>query len=227
MIEINYIDCMDYMSTCRPKQFDWAIVDPPYFNGPDKLGYYGARISPIGVDRPGYEKTKDWDVPGEDYFKELIRVSKNQIIWGINYYPIQNIGPGRIIWDKVNGESSFSDCEIAYVSSHDSVRIFPFMWNGMMQGKGIRNGRIQQGNKKLNEVRIHPTQKPVALYDWLLSKYVKNGMTVLDTHLGSGSSCISAYKAGIDLVGCEKTKSFSIASQKRLDEFMSQGILQW
>ena len=218
---------MDYMSNCRSKQFDWTIADPPYFNGPDKLGYYGARISPIGVDRPGYKKTTDWDVPGEDYFREVIRVSKNQIIWGINYYPIQNIGPGRIIWDKVNGKSSFSDCEIAYVSSHDSVRIFPFMWNGMMQGKGIRNGRIQQGNKKLNEVRIHPTQKPVALYDWLLSKYVKNGMTVLDTHLGSGSSCISAYKAGIDLVGCEKTKSFAIASQKRLDEFMAQGILQW
>lgn len=120
MIEIKHIDCMDYMSTCRAKQFDLAIVDPPYFNGPDKLGYYGARISPIGVDRPGYKKTEDWGVPEEDYFRELIRVSKEQIIWGINYYPIENIGSGRIVWDKVNGDSSFSDCEIAYASQHDT-----------------------------------------------------------------------------------------------------------
>ncbi|MCK5601325.1 site-specific DNA-methyltransferase [Candidatus Pacearchaeota archaeon] len=217
---------MDYMSNCKSKQFDLAIVDPPYFNGPDKLGYYGARISPVGVDRPGYKKTEDWDVPGEDYFKELIRVSKEQIIWGINYYAIQNIGPGRIIWDKVNGDSSFSDCEIAYASQHDSVRLFPFMWNGMMQGKGLRNGRIQQGNKKLNEVRIHPTQKPVALYDWLLARYAKEGMTILDTHLGGGSICIAAHKARLDLVGCEKTKSYAIAAKERLYAFTAQGILQ-
>ncbi|MCK5607487.1 site-specific DNA-methyltransferase [Candidatus Pacearchaeota archaeon] len=163
MVEILHIKNMDYMATQPDKSFDLAIVDPPYFNGPNKLGYYGERVSSVGVCRPAYEKTKDWDIPGQEYFDELIRVSKHQIIWGINYYNIKNIGPGRIVWDKCNGASSFSDCEIAYTSCHDSVRMFAFMWNGMMQGRSIHDGRIQQGNKKLNEKRIHPTQKPIKL----------------------------------------------------------------
>lgn len=219
------MECMDYMQTCKDKEFDLAITDPPYFDGPNKLGYYGANISSIGINRSGYKKTKDWEVPTQEYFNELKRVSKEQIIFGINYYDILNLGPGRIIWDKVNGDSSFSDCEIAYASQHESVRIFRFMWNGMMQGKSIHEGHIQQGNKKLNEVRIHPTQKPIALYDWLLARYAKQGMKVLDTHLGSGSICISAYKAGLDLIGIEKTKEYATAAQLRLNEFTKQGLL--
>lgn len=222
MIEIKHIDCMDFMPDCKAKQFDLAIVDPPYFSGPDKLGYYGARVSSVGVDRPGYEKTDDWEVPGDDYFNELLRVSKNQIIWGINYYNIKNLGTGRIVWDKVNYDSTFSDCEIAYTSCHDSVRMFAYMWNGMMQGKSIHEPRIQRGNKKLNEKRIHPTQKPVALYDWLLQKYTKPGMKLLDTHLGSGSICHAVHKAGLDLVGCEKTKKYFLEAREWFDKFSSQ-----
>ena len=222
MIELYHGDCLKSMRTYKDKQFDLAIVDPPYFDVPDKLGYYGAYVSSSGVVREGYQKTKDWDVPGQEYFEELIRISKHQIIWGINYFNIKNLGPGRIIWDKVNLDSSFSDCEIAYCSVHDSVRMFSYMWNGMLQGKSISEGRIQQGNKKLNEKRIHPTQKPVLLYDWILMKYAEKGMKVIDTHLGSGSICISAHKAGIDLVGYEKTESFFIAAKERLEQFQSQ-----
>lgn len=213
---------MKYMADCSDKQFDLAICDPPYFSGPDRLGYYGASISSSGVVRDGYEKTDDWDVPGQDYFDELLRISKHQIIWGINYYYIKNLGTGRIIWDKVNGDSSFSDCEIAYCSIHDSVRMFSYLWNGMMQGKNMYEGKIQRGNKKLNEKRIHPTQKPVVLYDWLFENYAKPGMKIIDTHLGSGSICISAHKFGVGLVGCEKTKEYVLAAQERYNIFSSQ-----
>lgn len=203
MIELLNVDCMEYMATQPDNAFDLAIVDPPYFDGPNKLGYFGSRVSPIGVDRPGYEKTKNWNVPDQKYFNELLRVSKNQIIWGFNYYEVKNFGSGRIVWDKCNGESSFSDCEIAYCSLHDSVRLFPYMWNGMMQGIGVQDGRTQQGNKKLNEKRIHPTQKPVALYDWTLNKYSKPEHRVLDTHGGSFSSAIAGFYFGCDMTVCE------------------------
>lgn len=222
MIEFYQGDCLDYMKTCSDNQFDLAICDPPYFDGPNKLGYYGASVSSVGVNREGYKKTKDWDVPGQDYFDELKRVSRHQIIWGINYFNIKNPGSGRIIWDKVNGESSFSDCEIAYTSCHDSVRMFSYLWNGMLQGKNMYEGKIQRGNKKLNEKRIHPTQKPVVLYDWLLENYAKPGMEIIDTHLGSGSSCISAHKFGCDLIGCEKTEEYFIAAKNRYNIFSAQ-----
>ncbi|HEL1011413.1 TPA: site-specific DNA-methyltransferase [Streptococcus equi subsp. ruminatorum] len=194
-------DCMQLMARYPDRHFDLAIVDPPYFSGPEKRQYYGRKISPIGVKRV-YEQTTQWAIPGKDYFDELFRVSKNQIIWGVNYYDYP-FGSGRIIWDKVNSQSSFSDCEIAYCSLHDSVRLFRYMWNGMMQGKSIAEGHVQQGNKKLNEKRIHPTQKPVNLYVWLLQKYAKTGDKILDTHVGSASSLIACKELGFDYVGCE------------------------
>lgn len=178
MLELNKLynmNCMKGMKQFPDKYFELAIVDPPYFSGPEKRGYYGRKISPIGVQRH-YNITDNWDIPGEEYFIELARVSKNQIIWGCNYYKYIFSGSGRIVWDKCNGESSFSDVEIAYCSMHDSVRLIRYMWNGMMQGKSISEGWIQQGDKSKNEVRIHPTQKPVKLYKWLLMKYAKPGI---------------------------------------------------
>lgn len=207
-------DCMDGMREYPDKYFDIAIVDPPYFSGPENRGYYGRKESPIGVQRV-YEKTDEWEIPTTEYFKELIRISKHQIIWGINYFDYY-LGSGRIIWDKVNGDSSFSDCEIAYCSMHDSVRLFRYMWNGMMQGKSISEGHIQQGNKKLNEVRIHPTQKPVDLYKWLLMKYAKEGDKILDTHVGSASSLIACHDLGFDVVGFEKDTAMFEKSSERL-----------
>lgn len=158
--------------------------------------------SKTGVDRNGYEKLGVWAVPGEDYFRELFRVSKEQIIWGYNYYPVMNAGPGRIIWDKCNSASTFSDCEVAYCSVIDSVRLYAYMWNGMMQGSR-RDGRIQEGNKRLNERRIHPTQKPVQLYKWLLERFAEKGWRLLDTHLGSGSIAVAAHYAGCHLTASE------------------------
>lgn len=214
------MDCMDGMKEFPDGYFDLAIVDPPYFSGPERRGFYGKKISPIGVQRI-YEKSECWQVPDEDYFKELFRVSKEQIICGCNYFEYP-FSPGRIVWDKCNGNSDFSDCEIAYCSMHDSVRLFSYMWNGMFQGKSITEGTIQQGNKALNEKRIHPTQKPVALYEWLLNRYAKPGDIILDTHVGSASSLIACYRTNYPYVGFELDKHYYDLSKKRLDAEMAQ-----
>lgn len=210
------MDCMQGMKEFPDQYFDLAIPDPPYFSGPEKRGFYGRRVSPIGVHRV-YRQSTEWQVPGPEYFRELMRVSKQQIIWGCNYFYYQ-FNPGRVIWDKCNGSNSFSDCEIAYCSFHDSVRLFRYMWNGMMQGKSIEEGHIQQGNKKLNEKRIHPTQKPVALYKWLLQQYAKSGYKILDTHVGSGSSLIACYDLGFEYVGFEIDPYYYRLAQERLAE---------
>ncbi len=218
------IDCMKGMKQCPDKYFDLAIVDPPYFPGPERREYYGRKVSPIGVQR-FYTPSPDWEIPGETYFKELERISKKQIIWGCNYFNY-TFGPGRIVWDKCNGASSFSDCEIAYCSIHDSVRLFRYMWNGMMQGKSIEEGWIQQGNKKLNEKRIHPTQKPVNLYRWLIQKYAQPGWKILDTHVGSASSLIAFEEAGLDYVGFEIDPVRYKAARQRLEEYRAQLTLK-
>lgn len=206
-------DCMGWLEVFPDRYFDIAVVDPPYFSGPEKRRYYGRKISPIGVQRH-YEPSPEWEVPGKDYFDELMRVSKHQIIWGCNYFDYP-FGPGRIVWDKCNGGSSFSDCEIAYCSLHDSIRLFRYMWNGMMQGKDIHNGHVQQGDKRLNEKRIHPTQKPVNLYHWIIQRYIKPGWKILDTHVGSASSLIAYHEAGIEFVGFEKDKRMYGLSMER------------
>ncbi|MFP4793434.1 DNA-methyltransferase [Pasteurella multocida] len=218
MIEFENIDCVQGMKKYHDQYFDLAIVDPPYFSGPEKRGFYGKKISPIGVQRI-YEKTDTWELPSKEYFDELFRVSKNQIIWGINYFNNYSFGPGRIVWDKVNGKSTFSDCEIAYCSKHDSVRMFRYMWNGMLQGKSIDEGHIAQGNKRLNEKRIHPTQKPVNLYLWILQKYAKAGQKILDTHVGSGSSLVACKKMGFDCVGFELNEMYYKLAKERLESY--------
>lgn len=162
--------------------------------------------------------------PAGNYFQELRRVSKAQIIWGCNYYPYV-LGPGRIIWDKCNGDSDQSDCEIAYCSLTSRVDLFRYMWSGMMQGKSISEGHIMQGNKKLNEKRIHPTQKPVALYLWLFHQYAKPGQRILDTHLGSGSSRIAAYDMGLDFVGFEIDPEYFAAQEARFRQHTAQTSL--
>lgn len=215
--EVYNMDCMDYMRSIPDKFFELAIVDPPYFDGPNKLGYYGKEISYFGIKRHGY-KAKHWSIPDIDYFNELFRVSKNQIIWGVNYFPYNCFSSGRIVWNKVNGGSSFSDCEIAYCSIIDTVRMFSYMWNGMCQGKSLKEGYVQQGNKRKNEKRIHPTQKPVALYAWLLSNYAKPGDKIFDSHLGSASSRIAAYKMGFDFYGTEIDKEYFDAQELRFKE---------
>lgn len=226
LLDIRNQDCMEMMKEFPHNHFDLAITDPPYFDGPNKLGFYGGRCSKTGVRRNGYKKLGTWKVPDQSYFKELKRVSKEQIVWGYNYYPIENLGSGRIIWDKCNSTSTFSDCEIAYVSSIESVRIFPFMWNGMLQGSS-HDGRIQQGNKRMNEKRIHPTQKPVQLYKWLLSKFAGEGMKILDTHLGSGSIAIATHYARLHLTACELDPEYYNSACERIDRETSQTEMQF
>jgi site-specific DNA-methyltransferase (adenine-specific) len=216
---------MSLMARYPDKHFDLAIVDPPYFSGPDKLGYYGARISSSGVKRDGYSEIGVWTLPDSKYFSELYRVSKNQIIWGCNYYEKHINTPGRIVWDKVNYASSFSDAEIASCSFHDSVRMFSYMWNGMLQGKNAIQGKVMQGNKKLNEKRIHPTQKPVELYRWILEKYAKPGYQILDTHLGSGSIAIACHDYGFDFTGCELDTYYFNSAMKRIKQHTDQQSL--
>lgn len=218
--EFLNMDCLPAMKEYPDNFFDLAIVDPPYFSGPEKRRYYGRKTSPIGVKRL-YGETSEWEVPDNEYFDELFRISKHQIIWGVNYFDY-SFGAGRIVWDKVNGESSFSDCEIAYCSFHDSVRLFRYMWNGMMQGKSISEGHIQQGNKRLNEKRIHPTQKPVNLYRWLIQRYAKESYKILDTHVGSASSLIAFEEAGLEYIGFEKDEQIFKSALARLESYKSQ-----
>lgn len=222
--EVKLADRMAYLSQWPDKHFDWAFDDPPYFSGPEKRGHYGQRISSKNVKRIDYPKTDTWEVPGAEYFNELIRVSKNQIIWGVNYYDYV-FGSGRIVWDKVNGESSFSDCELAYCSIHDSVRMFRFMWNGMMQGKSISEGHIMQGNKKLNERKIHPTQKPIPLYKWQYMTYAKTGDKIIDCHVGSGGNRIAAYEYGCDFFGCELSLQHFTNQDLRFEQHRAQQSL--
>ena len=220
-IEITNEDNMGLMSRYPDNYFDLAIVDPPYFDGPNKLGYYGANVSSSGVVRKGYE-AKHWNVPQKEYFMQLFRISKNQIIWGCNYYSEHIPNVGRIIWDKVNGSSSFSDAELASCSFHESTRLVSYMWNGFMQGKSMKSGKIMQGNKKQNESRIHPTQKPVKLYEWLLTNYAKEGDEILDTHLGSGSIAIACHNLGFELTACELDKDYYDAAIKRINNHVAQ-----
>lgn len=214
------IDCMEYMKALPDKSIDLCLADPPYFSGPERRGYYGSKVSKIGVHRD-YPISPRWEIPGEELFKEIGRVAKRWIVWGCNYFEFV-FPPGRIIWDKCNQGNSFSDCEIAATNCHESVRLVRYMWNGMMQGKSITEGHIMQGDKSLNEKRIHPTQKPVSLYTWLLMKYAKPGDQILDTHLGSGSSRIAAYELGYDFMGCEIDKYYFDAQEKRYGDYTAQ-----
>ena len=215
--KITYIngDCMEYMKTIPDKYFDLAICDPPYFKGVAEEGFYGAKISGSGVTRLR-SKSKHWDtgIPDQKYYNELLRVSKHQIIWGCNYYEFLQPA-GRIVWDKENDTSTFSNCELASISLINSVKIFRCMWNGMLQH-----------DMKNKESRIHPTQKPVALYKWLLKNYAKQGDLILDTHVGSASSLVACHDMGFDAVGFELDVDYYKASKQRLEDFMAQPKLE-
>jgi site-specific DNA-methyltransferase (adenine-specific) len=206
MLEITNEDNMRLMARYPDKYFDLAVVDPPYFNGPQKLGYFGKGYSKIGVSRIGYKILGSWGIPNQNYYDELSRVAKEKIIWGINYFDFVGIGPGRIIWDKqkVYGKS-FSDAEIASCSMIKSVRTFRYLWDGM-----------RQGDMKHREQHIHPTQKPVNLYKWILQNYAKPGWKILDTHLGSGSIAIACIDMGFDLTACELDGDYYEAAIKRI-----------
>lgn len=217
MIKLLNMDCMEYMRDCGDNEFDLAIVDPPYFEGPNKPNFYrngkfSSTLAPAGE----YQKIENWDVPKWDYFAELKRVSKHQIIWGANHFAsnFDSSSSSWIVWDKDNGTSSFADAELAYTSHSTAVRIFKYRWNGMIQG--------YSGNKQKNEKRIHPTQKPIKLYEWILQKYAKPNQRILDTHLGSGSSAIAAHYFGCDFVGIEIDENYYKSALSRFNDSTAQ-----
>lgn len=207
------VDCMEYMLTLPDKVFDLAVVDPPY-----GIGESGSKNHTRGklATAKNYKAFAGGDSqpPSLDYFEQLIRVSKNQIIFGANHFADRLPNPASscwIVWDKENGNSDFADCELAWTSFKTAVRIFHFRWQGMLQG-----------NMANKEQRIHPTQKPVALYAWIFSRYAKPGDKILDTHLGSGSSRIAAYDASLDFVGCEIDPDYFKAQEERFKEHTAQ-----
>ena len=194
------------------KHFDLAIVDPPY--GIGESGDKNSSRSCIATSK-NYKAFHGDDLkpPDDDYFRELIRVSKNQIIWGSNHFisRIPYDSPCWIVWDKDNGLNDFADCELAWTSFKTAVRRIRYKWHGMLQE-----------NMKNKEHRIHPTQKPVALYKWLLTNYAKEGDLILDTHVGSASSLIACHDLGFDAVGFELDEDYYKASKQRLKDHMAQ-----
>ena len=212
-MQITNEDNMELMARYEDNYFNLAIVDPPYGIDVGNDARAGLMMKKAAAKRKDYKK-KDWDkgVPNQDYFKELFRISKNQIIWGVNYYPYDFLCGGRIYWDKctANGYTN-SDGELAYCSSLNSIKSISIMWNGMLQH-----------DMKNKEVRIHPTQKPVKLYEWLLMNYAKKGDKILDTHLGSGSIAIACHNLGYDLTACELDAEYYNAAMKRLKQHQQQ-----
>jgi site-specific DNA-methyltransferase (adenine-specific) len=209
-------DCMDAMKEMSDNQFNLAIVDPPYgigfgeFNRTNKDSF-GNRF------KANKYKQGDWDneIPRDEFFYEVIRVSKNQIIWGGNYFPClwKKGCRGFIFWYKGNPVPNFSDGELAWTSFNKVAKQFDYRYYGGLEGK-------TSASKK-----IHPTQKPVALYEWLLMNYAKEGDTILDTHLGSGSIAIACYNLGFELTGYEIDKEYFEAAKKRIEQHKQQGRL--
>lgn len=199
MIELLNMDCMDYMADLDDNSFDLAIVDPPY--GIKQDGHRENNRSKLAVSKNYNKALWDQDRPTKEYFDELKRVSKNQIIWGGNHLIdlIGDASPCWLVWNK-HTSGSFADCELAYTSFDTAVRMIDYPWNGMIQGF--------HGDKKKNELRIHPTQKPIALYNWIIYEYSDPGDSIIDTHLGSGSSAIAAHYSNRDFVGIEINKDY-------------------
>ncbi|MGI5892866.1 MAG: DNA-methyltransferase [Bacillota bacterium] len=199
------MDCMEAMREMPDKAFELAIVDPPYGIGESGEKNH-TRTKLAKAQNYKAFAGNDKEPPSAEYFAELFRVSKNQIVWGANHFisRIPYDSSCWIVWDKMNGENDFADCELAWTSFPKAVRQFTFRWAGMLQG-----------NMANKEIRIHPAQKPVALYEWLLTHYAKPGDKILDTHLGSGSSRIAAYNLGFDFVGYEIDKDYFEAQEER------------
>lgn len=208
--EVYLEDCVKALKRYADNHFDLAIVDPPY--GININHSMGRRKNEKKSD---YKKS-DWDKqpPSLEYFYELFRVSKNQIVWGANHF-ISRMPYDSTCWllfdKKVSEEVSFAQYEMAWTSLNGTCKKFDYRWSGMLQE-----------NMKDKEIRIHQTQKPIALYDWILQKFAKQGDLILDTHLGSGSSRIAAYKNGFNFVGFEIDSDYFNAQEKRFNEFKSQ-----
>ena len=200
--ELWHGDCMDYMRGLPDKAFDLAIVDPPYGIGVAALNFGARDVKNESCDG------KQWDntTPPDEYFAELERVSVDRIIWGANYFNCFSNKHGAIIWDKQNPMPTSSQCEIASYSKHQRVAYYRQTWTNYVNTKAT----------------THPTEKPVKLYEWLLTNYAKPGQRILDTHLGSGSSAIACNNMGFEMVGCELDADYYAAACKRIKQAAAQ-----
>ena len=205
-IEVTNEDNMQLMSRYPDNYFELAIVDPPYGKRPTrgKNGFGAANTIK-------FQSSDDkWDIkPNTDYFNELFRASKNQIIWGGNYF-LEHLKSTNcfIVWDKKTGKNPYADCELAWTSFNSVVKKFSMFWLGA-HCKDLGN-------------LIHPTQKPVALYKWLLMNYAKEGDKILDTHLGSGSIALACHELGFELTACELDSEYYDAALKRFKQQTAQ-----
>ena len=202
-IELFNEDCMAVMARYPDKYFDLACVDPPYGIGINMN--QGRRAGNVIKHA---RKTWDASPPSAEYWRELTRVSRNQIVWGANNFEWIPAHSGWVVWDKdITGDVGFSRAELAY---HSGIRIVDMV-----------RIRAQSGAETYMN-KIHPTQKPVKLYEWLLTNYAKPGQRILDTHLGSGSSAIAAHYFGVDFVGCELDTDYYNAAKKRFEQATAQ-----
>jgi site-specific DNA-methyltransferase (adenine-specific) len=210
--EVFNMDCVEAMKSYPDNYFELAIVDPPYGIGADikNNGKNSDRHEKTSLAKINTYKKTNWDnaIPTDDYFNELKRVSKKQIVWGANFFGLKG---GYLYWHKNVTMPTYSTGELAWVSWMNKVDFVNITWHGMLQ-QDMQN----------KEIRIHQTQKPVALYRWLLQNYAKEGDKILDTHLGSGSSRIAADMEGFDFTGYELDKDYFDASVKRFNEYKKQ-----
>lgn len=193
-------DCMDILRGMPDNSFDLAIVDPPYGIGASKAG--------CGSRSRKYDRSKKWDdrIPGDDYFRELRRVCKNSIVWGMNHFPALFPVRNFVVWDKVQPAGvSFAQAELAAVTFKGTSKIY-------------------RGTARGQKPRIHPTQKPVELYKWLLANYAKPGDKILDTHLGSGSICIACHDLGFEMMGIELDPEYYEAAKRRLMDHQERNL---
>ena len=201
-ISIYNCDCMELLKQTPDNYYSLALVDPPY-------GINASNMEMGSGKNKKYSKGKNWDneIPDAKYFEELFRVSQNQIIWGGNYFPIPLVR-GWIFWDKgINGDCSFADGELAWTSFDRVLRKASIIYKGFLGA---------------DKERIHNTQKPVALYKWLLKNYAKQGDKILDTHFGSLSIGIACHDMGFELTACELDKDYYEAGKKRLINHQKQ-----
>jgi site-specific DNA-methyltransferase (adenine-specific) len=205
--KVYNMDCMEYMKDIEDNYFELAIVDPPYGIGETRHCKKHKKI--------------DWNdkYPDEKYFEELYRISKNRIIWGCNYYIGMIKDAGRIIHNKLGvnigrrlTSPTCSDCDLASHSFNNLIKMFSYTWIGNVQGNDYKVLWSNTG-------KIHPQQKPVELYKWVLKNYAKEGDKIFDSHLGSGSSRIAAYELGFDFTGCEIDKDYFNDQELRFMEF--------
>lgn len=211
-IKLYNCDCIDILKQTPDKYYSLSIIDPPYGIGEDGSKNHSRSKLTASKDYKPYSGNDSISL-NKEYFDELFRVSKNQIIFGANHFisKIPFDSSCWIVWDKDNGNTDFADCELAWTSFDSAVRIFKWRWAGMLQQ-----------DMKNKQMRIHPNEKPVQLYKWMLKNYTKEGDTILDTHFGSLSIGIACHDMKFDLTAIELDKYYYEQAKKRLEFHQSQ-----